>query len=141
MGLFDSDLGLILAHSIKVLPVSCFILVGIFSQFPHDLVEQAYTDGCTKSQAFRKIVFPLSLTGITVAGLFAFLLSWDEFIYASYLSLAAPSMPLKMYYYVARGNVFYSAAYALIIMLPVLLISLFIQKYMRPQQFTGALTG
>ena len=141
MGLFDSSLGLILAHSIKVLPVSCFILVGIFSHFPEDLVRQAYVDGCSPWQAFVRIVLPLSSTGIVVAGLFSFLLSWDEFIYALYLTLTEPTMPLKMYYYVSRGNIFYSATYAIIIMIPVLIISMGMQRYMKKEYLSGALEG
>ena len=76
-----------------------------------------------------------------MAGIFAFLFSWDEFIYASYLSLAEPTMPLKMFYYVTRGNVFYSATYAVIITLPVLVMMLVLQKYFKPEYLSGALKG
>jgi len=140
-GLFDTVLGLILAHLIRALPVICFIMTGVFADFPRDIVEQAYIDGCNRFQAFYKIVLPLTMTGISVAGVFGFLFSWDEFIYASYLCLAKVTMPLKVFYYVSRGNIFYSATYAVIITLPVLFLTLLLQKYLKPEYLAGAVKG
>jgi len=141
MGFFDTIIGLSLAHLIRILPVSCFILVGVFSGFPVELERQARIDGCSRIKALVKVVLPLSLGGIAVAGIFSFLLSWDEFIYASYLCLANPTMPLKMYYYISRGDIFYSATYAVIITIPVLILSFVFQKYLKPGYFSGAMKG
>ena len=141
LGLFDTTIGLVLAHMIKILPVCCFILVGTFSALPSELERQALIDGCTRSGAIMKVVLPLSLGGIAVAGIFSFLLSWDEFIYASYLTLTQPTLPLKMYYYIARGDIFYSATYAVIITVPVILLTLGLQKYIRPGYLSGAIKG
>ena len=138
-GLFDTPLGLILAHMIKTLPVCCFILVNVFSQYPKDIIQQAKVDGCSEWSAFHKIVLPSSITSIAVAGMFAFLLSWDEFIYASYLTLKQPTMPLRMYYYVTRGNTFHAAAYAVMILVPVLIITLFMQKHIKAEYMAGAI--
>lgn len=140
-GMFDTVPGLVLAHLIRILPVTCFILVSVFSDFPKELQEQSCIDGCSKGQTFIKVVLPMSMAGISVAGIFAFLFSWDEFIYASYLSLAEPTMPLKMFYYVSRGNIFYSATYAVIITLPVLVIMFLLQKYLKPEYLSGAIKG
>jgi trehalose transport system permease protein len=139
LGLFDTTFGLMLAHLIRILPISCFILVGFFSGFPPELEKQARIDGCSRIRALIKVVLPLSLGGISVAGIFSFLLSWDEFIYASYLCLAKPTMPLKMYYYISRGDLFYSATYAVIITLPVLLLTSVFQKQIRPGYLSGAI--
>ncbi len=141
IGLFDTVFGLSLAHLIKILPVACFILVGVFSSIPADLEKQARIDGCSRLGALSWIILPLSISGITVAGIFSFLLSWDEFIYASYLTLAQPTMPLKMYYYVSRGDIFYSASYAMIITIPVLILSLIFQKYIKAEYLSGAIKG
>ncbi len=141
IGLFDTVAGLVMAHLIRILPVSCFILVGVFSGFPEELEKQARIDGCSRMRAITKVVLPLSLGGITVAGIFSFLLSWDEFIFASYLCLARPTMPLKMYYYISRGDLFYSSTYAVIITLPVLLLSFIFQRYIRPGYLSGAIKG
>jgi len=141
LGLFDTMAGLVLAHLIRVLPVSCFILVSVFSAFPRELEEQAAIDGCSRLGTIWKIVLPLSLPGVAVAALFAFLLSWDEFIYASYLTLAHPTMPLQVYYYVSRGSLFYAATYAVIITVPVLLVTFLLQRHIRPELLAGGLKG
>jgi trehalose transport system permease protein len=141
LGFFDTTLGLVLAHLIRILPISCFILVGVFSSFPRELEKQARIDGASRLQAFTKVVMPLSMGGISVAAIFSFLLSWDEFIYASYLCLAEPTMPLKMYYYISRGDIFSSATYAVIITLPVLILTLALQKYIKPDYLSGAIKG
>jgi trehalose transport system permease protein len=141
LGLFDTTLGLALAHLIRILPISCFILVGVFSSFPQELEKQARIDGASPRQAFTRVVMPLSMGGISVAAIFSFLLSWDEFIYASYLCLAEPTMPLKMYYYISRGDIFSSATYAVIITVPVLILTLALQKYIKPDYLSGAIKG
>ena len=141
MGLFDTVAGLMLAHLIRILPISCFILVGVFSGFPTELEKQARIDGCSRIKALIKVVLPLSLGGISVAGIFSFLLSWDEFVYASYLCLAEPTMPIKMYYYISRGDLFYSATYAVIITIPVLLLTFIFQKHIKPGYLSGAIKG
>lgn len=141
LGLFDTMPGLVLAHLIRVLPVSCFMLVGVFSAFPRDIEEQASIDGCSRLGTIWRIVLPLSLPGVAVAALFAFLLSWDEFIYASYLTLSRPTMPLQVYYYVSRGNLFYAATYSVIITVPVLLVTFLLQRHIRPEMMAGGLKG
>lgn len=141
MGLFDTTSGLVLAHLVRILPITCFMLVGVFSAFPEELEKQAFIDGASRIKAFLKVVLPLTLGGISVAGIFSFLLSWDEFVYASYLSLSQPTMPLKMYYYISRGDIFSSATYAVVITLPVLIITFALQKYLKPGYFSGAIKG
>jgi trehalose transport system permease protein len=141
MGLFDTTAGLVLAHLIRVLPVTCFILVSVFGEFPVSLEQQARIDGYSRLGAIRKVVLPLSMTGLVVAGLFSFILSWDEFIYASYLTLAKPTMPIQMYYYVSRGDIFHSATYAVIITIPVLVLTLGLQRYIKPEYLSGSVKG
>lgn len=141
LGLFDTILGLSLSHLIKVLPVAVFILIGTFSTFPPEIERQAMIDGYSKFGVLFKVVMPICSGGICVAGVFSFILSWDEFIYASYLTLANPTMPIRMYYYVVRGDIFYSATYAIIITIPVLAVSMFLQKYLRPEYISGGLKG
>ncbi|MBD3271171.1 MAG: ABC transporter permease subunit [Elusimicrobia bacterium] len=141
MGLFDTTAGLVMAHLIRILPVSCFILTSVFGEFPRSLENQARVDGYSRIMALWKVVLPLSLTGIAVAGLFSFILSWDEFIYASYLTLTDPTMPIQVYYYVSRGNIFHSATYAVIITVPVLIITFGLQRYIKPEYLSGSVKG
>ncbi len=141
MGLYDTVPGLVLAHLIRVLPVSGFLLVSVFAALPPELEEQARIDGCSRWQAVWRVVLPLSLPGVVVAALFSFLLSWDEFIYASYLTLSRPTMPLQMYYYVSRGSLFHAATYAVVITIPVLLATFALQRFIKPEYLAGAIKG
>ncbi|MBI3987820.1 MAG: carbohydrate ABC transporter permease [Lentisphaerae bacterium] len=139
--LLDTVPGLVLAHLIRVLPVTCWILLNTFETIPKDLEEAARVDGAGKLAALRHIVLPLALQGIAVAAIFSFLMSWDEFTYALYLCLSEPTLPLKVYYYMNRGNIFETATYSLIVALPVVVVTYALQKYLRSGYLAGAVKG
>jgi multiple sugar transport system permease protein len=69
-----------------VLPLSIYILVSFFREMPWELEESARIDGCTKAQAFRKIIMPLAAPGIFTTAILAFISAWNEFLIASQLS-------------------------------------------------------
>jgi multiple sugar transport system permease protein len=69
-----------------VLPLTIYILVSFFREMPWELEEAARIDGCTKSQAFRKIIVPLAAPGIFTTAILAFISAWNEFLIASQLS-------------------------------------------------------
>jgi trehalose transport system permease protein len=140
-GLFDTDLGLVLAHLIRVLPISAWILVGTFKTIPPELEEAAFVDGATKMRTLTRVVLPLAKPGIGVALIFAFLGSWDEFIYATYLCLTQKTLPLMVYYYVDRGGWFLSSTYATVITIPVVLVTYALQRYIRSGYLRGAVKG
>jgi multiple sugar transport system permease protein len=68
------------------LPLTIYILVSFFREMPWELEESARIDGCTKSQAFRKVIMPLAAPGIFTTAILAFISSWNEFLIASQLS-------------------------------------------------------
>jgi trehalose transport system permease protein len=139
--LLDTNLGLSLAHVIRVLPIATWILVGVFQSIPKDLEEQARVDGCSNAGVLKNIVLPLSLGGISVAAIFAWLFSWDEFTYALYLCLSEPTLPLKVYYYINRGDWFLTATYATIIAIPVVFVTYSLQRFLKAGYTRGALKG
>jgi trehalose transport system permease protein len=138
-GLVDTNFGLVLAHLIKVLPLMAWILTGTFDSIPKDLEQSALVDGCDKLQALVIVVLPLSLAGMAAASILCWLESWNEFTYAVYLCLADATLPLKTYYYVRRGNWFESAAYAVFLTIPVLIITFALQNYLKSDYLSGAL--
>jgi len=140
-GLFDTDMGLILAHLVRVLPISAWILVGTFKTIPQDLEEAAFVDGATKIRSLIHVVLPLAKPGIGVALIFSFLGSWDEFIYATYLCLTDKTLPLMVYYYATRGGWFLSSTYATVITVPVVIVTYSLQKYIRSGYLRGAIKG
>jgi multiple sugar transport system permease protein len=82
MGIFDSNLALIFTYPTILIPFCTWLLMGYFRTIPYELEECALIDGATRWQILVKIVLPLSVPGLISAGIFAFTLSWNEFIYA-----------------------------------------------------------
>jgi ABC-type glycerol-3-phosphate transport system permease component len=82
LGLDDTHLGLILAHTTITLPLGVWLLWGFFKQMPFDIEEAAMVDGCSRLGAFFHVVLPLALPGIVTVVIFAFLLSWSDYIFA-----------------------------------------------------------
>ena len=82
LGLFDTRLALILTYPTFLIPFCTWLLMGYFRTIPFELEECALIDGANRWQILVKIVLPLAVPGLISAGIFAFTLSWNEFIYA-----------------------------------------------------------
>lgn len=82
LGIFDSPLALILVYPTFLIPFCTWLLIGYFKSIPYELEECALIDGATRLQILTKITLPLAVPGLISAGIFAFTLSWNEFIYA-----------------------------------------------------------
>ena len=82
LGLFDTRWALILTYPTFLIPFSTWLLMGYFRSIPYELEECALIDGATRLQILWKIILPLAVPGLISAGIFAFTLSWNEFIYA-----------------------------------------------------------
>ncbi len=80
--LFDSPLALILTYPTILIPFCTWLLMGYFRSIPYELEECALVDGANRFQILSKVVLPLAVPGLISAGIFAFTLSWNEFIYA-----------------------------------------------------------
>jgi trehalose transport system permease protein len=137
-GLMDTHTGLVLAHLTMVLPVAAWVLTTTFSTIPREVEEAAALDGCGTLQTLVRIILPLALPGLVVAALLAWLFSREEFILATYLTLGERTIPLQVYFYLYQGNWFVTAVAAVIMMLPVLLLSAFLQRYLQETSFAGA---
>lgn len=85
-GLIDTRLGLIVVYLSFVLPVVTWILKGFFDAIPRDLEHAAAIDGATAWQTFRLVVLPMSLPPLFAAAVFAFIESWNEFLFAVILT-------------------------------------------------------
>ena len=82
LGLYDSPFALILTYPTFLIPFCTWLLIGYFKSIPYELEECAMIDGATRLQILRRITLPLAVPGLISAGIFAFTLSWNEFIYA-----------------------------------------------------------
>jgi trehalose transport system permease protein len=81
------------------------------------------------------------MVGVSVSCIFAFLQSWHEFTYALYLSLMRPTLPINVWIYSSRGYIKESAAYSVLLTLPVIVITYFLQKYLRSGYLAGSVKG
>jgi len=79
--LYDNWLALVVTYPTFLVPFCTWLLMGYFRTIPPDMEECAMIDGCSRFQALWRITVPLALPGIVSAGIFAFTMSWNEFIY------------------------------------------------------------
>lgn len=87
VGLDDTIIGLALVHTTLAMPFAVLIMASLFMSIPEELEEAAWTLGCSRLSAFRKVVLPLALPGIAAAGIFAFVISWNEVFAAAVLTI------------------------------------------------------
>jgi raffinose/stachyose/melibiose transport system permease protein len=85
LGLLGTKLGIVLLYSTASLPLSIFLLVAFMKTIPSELDESATIDGCTPWQLFARIIFPLSRNGMVVVLIIAFVVAWNDYIWAMLL--------------------------------------------------------
>lgn len=145
LSLFNSYLGLILLHTAFVLPFTTWMAVGSFRAFPKEIEEAAYVDGASKTKTFLRVVLPLMLNLLATTALFAFIMSWSEFLFALMLMKQQSlfTVPVGLAYYVREYDVFWNemAAAAVVVSIPVMFLFTFIQRYIVKGLTTGALSG
>ncbi|MBB4122426.1 carbohydrate ABC transporter permease [Martelella radicis] len=82
LGLLDTHLALIIANSTVAIPFSTWMMTSYINGIPKSLDEAAMTDGCTRMGALRRVVLPLCTPGIVATGIYIFITSWNEYLYA-----------------------------------------------------------
>lgn len=142
LGLFDTRWALILTYPTFLIPFCTWLLMGYFRTIPIELEECALIDGATRLQILAKIVLPLAVPGLISAGIFAFTLSWNEFIYAlTFISSSEnKTVPIGVITELVEGDVYHWGALmagALLGSLPVaVMYSFFVEYYV--SGMTGA---
>lgn len=81
-GILDTHVGLILANATAAIPFAVWMLTSYVGAIPKSLDEAAMIDGCSRLSALRRIVLPLALPGIISTGIYVFITSWNEYLYA-----------------------------------------------------------
>ncbi|MGF1476324.1 MAG: carbohydrate ABC transporter permease [Geminicoccaceae bacterium] len=142
LGLFDSPMALILTYPTFLIPFCTWLLIGYFKSIPYELEECALIDGASRLQILRKITLPLAVPGLISAGIFAFTLSWNEFIYALAFiqSNEKKTVPVAVLTQLVEGDVYHwgsRMAGALLGSIPVAIFySFFVEHYV--SSLTGA---
>ena len=133
--LYDTRLALILTYPTFLIPFCTWLLMGYFRSIPFELEECALIDGASRLQILMRIVLPLSVPGLISAGIFAFTLSWNEFIYAlTFISSSeVKTVPIGVVTELVEGDIYHWGplmAGALLGSLPVVVLySLFVDYY------------
>ena len=110
-GLFDTRLALILTYPTFLIPFCTWLLMGYFKSIPYELEECALIDGATRWQILTRIILPLAVPGLISAGIFAFTLSWHEFIYAlTFISSSeVKTVPVGVITELVEGDVYHQS--------------------------------
>jgi len=141
LGLLDSIAGLIMAHTIYILPMMTWFLVGIFEGVPADLEEAAQVDGYSKLGTLTRVVIPLSISGFFLITVFCFVLSWNELMFAKVVGIFKVKMlQPAIFEFLSPTALQYSqvAAASLISGMPVVLLAIVLQKYIIAGILKGA---
>ncbi len=132
MHLVDTRGLMIFLHIGINLPFTVWIMKTFFDELPKEIEEAALIDGCTLKQVFFKIAAPLSKPGIIAASIFSFIFSWNEFIFALIMTrIKAVTGPVVLGSLEGSGGIYWDriASFAVLLIIPVLIICAFIQKH------------
>lgn len=144
-GMLDSIIGLSIAHLLFSMPLVTWMTRGYFMSIPKELEEAAMIDGCSHLQALFKIILPLAAPGIAATGIYAFIMSWNEFVLASILTTSdkARTLPVGLTEFSSMFEVDWGSTMAAsaLISIPVIIVFLWLQKYFVQGLSQGAVKG
>ncbi len=133
IGFDDTRLSLILTHCTFTMPLGVWLMWGFFKNFPFEVEESAFIDGCSRLQAIYRVIMPITLPGVLTVVLFSFVLSWSDFVFS--LILISSDELKTLPYGLASIDDAYDAnwgelmAGSTMICLPLLLLFAFLSKY------------
>jgi len=130
VGLDDTVFGLALVHTTLALPFAVLITYSLFSGVPIELEEAAWTLGCTRWQAFRKVILPLVLPGITASAIFAFVVSWNEVFAAAVLTIEHRTLPAFLLQSLDVAPLHLKFAGGTMLVVPALVFIFMVRKYL-----------
>ena len=144
-GLVGSKLAIILTHATRALPFTVLILSVFFRKMSQELFDAAVIDGCSRLQLLLRVAVPLALAPIAATGLFAFMLSYSEFMFAHVLSGDASSRPVSvvMASLARNPDVSWSLLNTgiFIAILPTLLLVVVVWRYVLADLVSGGVKG
>ena len=137
-------LALIICHLIISLPLIIWIMIPYYETLPIELEQSAMIDGASRFGTFIRIMLPLSSPGILTSGILAFIFSWNNFMFALILcSSDTTTLPIAIYKFISYSNVDWGGIMtaSVIITLPIIAISFFLQRYIITGLTAGAVKG
>ncbi|MCT8998710.1 carbohydrate ABC transporter permease [Chelativorans intermedius] len=129
-GLDDTAIGLAIVHTTLALPFAVLITFSLFSGIPVELEEAAWTLGCTRLQAFYKVVLPLVLPGIAASAVFAFVISWNEVFAAAVLTIENRTLTAFLLQNLDVSPLHLKFAGGAVLVVPALIFIFAVRKYL-----------
>jgi multiple sugar transport system permease protein len=129
-GLDDTAIGLAIVHTTLALPFAVLITFSLFSGIPVELEEAAWTLGCTRAQAFRKVILPLALPGIAASAVFAFTISWNEVFAAAVLTIENRTLTAFLLQSINVSPLYLKFAGGAVLVVPALIFIFAVRKYL-----------
>lgn len=141
IGILDTRIGLIIVNLSIVMPFAVWMIKGFIDGIPIDTEESALVDGSTRLQVIRNIVLPMAAPGIITAAIFCFIIAWNDFLFALILTTnKAVTLPVGLALFKAEEGDLWNllAAAGIIIMVPMFVLALIIQKHFVQGMTMGA---
>ena len=145
MHVYNTWVSAILSDATIGIPFSVLILKNYFASIPAALEEAAYIDGCTRLSAFFRILVPVAKPGVIVCAVFSFLYAWGDLAYGMTFILDQQKRPITAGIFNFMGQYgtkwSYLTAFAIVAIIPVVLVFIFMQKYIISGMTNGAVKG
>ncbi|HEX8078546.1 MAG TPA: sugar ABC transporter permease [Chthoniobacterales bacterium] len=145
LSLINSYLGVIVIYAATALPFCIWQLKGYYDTIPQSLEEAAGIDGCSRWQAFYLVVLPLAAPALVITALFSFMTAWNEYIVAALMlqDVQLFTLPVGLRMFQANMSTQWGlyAAGALLVSIPVVLLFLFLSRYLISGLSSGAVKG
>ena len=141
LGILDTRLALVLVNLSLVMPFSFWMIIGFIDSIPLDSEEAALVDGSSRFQVILNVTLPMALPGVITAGIFCFILAWNEFLFALIITTnKAVTLPVGLSLFHAEEGVLWHliSAAGIMIMLPMFVLATIIQKHFVQGMTMGA---
>jgi len=140
----DTYQALILTHLVVGLPIVIWVMIGFFEDIPTELREAALIDGCNDYGAFLRVAVPLVKPGVVATGILSFIFSWNNFLFSVILAgRNTRTLPIAVFNMIGYEEINWGplAAAATMITLPVIILTLIIQRHIVTGLTFGAVKG
>lgn len=129
-GLYDTPFGVSLVHTALALPFATLVTAGLFQGIPREFEEAAWVFGCSRFEAFRKVVLPLAIPGLAASAVFAFVISWNEVFAASVLTVRERTLTAYLLTVLAESPIHYRFAGGFILIVPSIVFIFAVRRYL-----------
>lgn len=140
LGLSGTLLGVVLVHLLPTVPYMTLVMSSVYANFDTDYEIQARSLGASPIQVFRQVTLPLIFPGVVVGSLFAFLISWNEFLLTFFVGSGRVfTLPMVLFTSLQSGNTGMTAAIAITSIIPALIFLLFSSRALSDDAAIGGL--